>query len=137
MGTVIDSSLWVDYFRLKTPRSVKEQVIQFANDEEAVLCEPIRFEILRATLRSERKRVEEVFATLPLLPSPAGTWQQAINLGQQCLDAGILPRAMDLLITTVCVHHGVEIVTFDAHFAEIAKVCSLKVHLLKRAASVA
>jgi predicted nucleic acid-binding protein len=133
MGTLIDSSLWVDYFRLKTPQKTKDQVVQFIDDEQALLCEPVRFEILRASLRTERRRLEETFATLPLLPTPADIWQRAIDVGQQCMDRGVKARPMDLLIATVCMHHLVEIVTFDAHFAQIAKVCPLNVQLLTRA----
>ena len=132
MGALIDSSLWVDYFRMKTPRAVKEQVVAVADEENAVLCEPVRLEILRAALRTDRRRVEETFATLPMMSTPPHIWQQAMSLGQSCLDEGLQPPSMDLLIASVCLHHGIEIVTFDTHFADIAKVSPLKVRLLKR-----
>src|SRR5947208_2952007 len=79
---LIDSTLWVDYFRSKTPLSVKQQIIQFVDAAEAALCEPVRFEIVRAALRRERSRIELAFATLPLLPSPSNLWQAAALLGQ-------------------------------------------------------
>src|SRR2546423_1425233 len=115
MGTLIDSSIWVDFFRLKTPKPVKEQVVSLIDDEGALLSEPTRFEILRGSLRSERKQVEETFATFPLIPSPADMWRQAIRIGQGCVDRGLRPRPMDLFISVVCLHHGVELITFDAH----------------------
>ena len=135
MGAVIDSSLWVDYFRRGTPRSVLEQVIGLVDDADALLCEPVRFEILRAALRAERKRIDAVFDTIPLLPSPHDLWHQAALLGQRCLDAGFHPRTMDLLIAQVALHHGAELMTFDKHFADIARVTPLKLQLLKRAAA--
>src|SRR5690242_16023430 len=127
MGTVIDSSLWVDYFRAKTPVSIKRQVIPFIDRDDATLCEPVRFEILRAALESERSIVEDTFATLPILPTPTDIWGQAIILGQKGVDAGVKPRPMDLLIGAICLHHGVTLVTFDSHFAALAKVCPLKI----------
>jgi predicted nucleic acid-binding protein len=41
---------------------------------------------------------------------------------------------MDLLIAAASIHHDAEVVTFDAHFADIAKLSSLRVQLLTRAA---
>jgi predicted nucleic acid-binding protein len=133
MGTLIDSSLWVDYFRARTPRQVKAQVVSYVDDREAVLCEPVRFEILRAALPSERRQIEETFATLPLASTPPDLWRQSELLGQQCLAAGTQPLAMDLLIAQICLAHEFEIVTFDKDFGNIAKVCRLKVRLLNRA----
>ena len=133
MGTLIDSTLWVDYFRAKTPNAVKEQVVSVVNEPDAVLCHPVRFEILRAALRSERRLIEEAFATIPLVSSPPDLWEQSALLGQRCLDAGFRPPPIDLLIAQVSLHHDLEIATFDQHFSEVAKTCRLKVRLLVRA----
>jgi len=132
MGTLIDSSLWVDYFRAKTPAAIKRQVVQFIDSADAMLCEPIWFEILRAAHASERASAERAFATLPLLPAPADIWEKAIKLGQRCVDAGIYVHGMDLLIAVICLDHEATLVTFDSHFPDISKVCPLKVHLLSR-----
>src|SRR5437667_4607540 len=133
MAALIDSSLWVDYFRAKTPAPVKQQVVSEIDSAEALLCVPVRFEIERAALRAERARIEQVFATVPLLSQPPDLWKEATALGQRCLDAGIHPRSLDLLIAQVAQHHQVEVVTFDTHFAAIAKASALKVRLLIRA----
>ena len=134
MGTLIDSTLWVDYFRARTPVRIKEQVIPFIDDAEAAICEPVRFEILSAALRGERKQIEETFSTMPILSAPANLWRAATVLGQRCIDEGVQPRSMDLLIAIICLHHEAELVTFDNHFAQIAKACPLKILLLIRAA---
>ena len=132
MATVIDSSLWVDFFRARTPLAIKERVAFVVEQRDAALCDPIRFEILRAARRDERDRVETTFATFPLLSTPSDLWEKAVGLGQKCVDAGIRPRSLDLLIATVCLRHDSELVTFDADFAEMAKVCPLNVRLLTR-----
>jgi predicted nucleic acid-binding protein len=132
MGTLIDSSLWVDYFRPKTPRSIKEQTIKFTDDPDAMLCEPVRFEILRAAPLTQRKLVEQTFATLPLVTTPDRIWEIATKIGQACMDEGSVPKSLDLLIAAICLHHHLQVVTFDAHFGEIARVSPLKILLLKR-----
>jgi predicted nucleic acid-binding protein len=53
-------------------------------------------------------------------------------LGQKCVDNGFLPPAIDLLIAQVCLHHDVPLITFDAHFQQIAEVSPLKVDLVRR-----
>ena|ERR1051325_804940 len=132
MAVLIDSSLWVDYFRAKTPALIRQQVVKFVDSAEAALCEPVRFEILRAARRSERKVIEETFETLPFLSTPNAFWEDATELGQKCTDAGFQPPAMDLIIAAVSLAHNVELATFDPHFEEIAKISSLKLLLLKR-----
>jgi predicted nucleic acid-binding protein len=136
MASIIDSSLWIDYFRAKTPALVKQQVVAEVDNADALLCVPVQFEIVRAALRSERSRVQHVFATVPLLSQPPDLWREATALGQRCLDAGIQTRSLDLLIAQVALHHHVEIVTFDSHFAAIAKASALKVRLLIRVSSL-
>lgn len=132
MAIMIDSSLWVDFFRLQTPLAIKRQIMGWVDKPDAVLCEPIRFEVLRAARRAERQCVEETFATLPLLATASDLWERAIELGQNCFDAGVNPPAMDLLIAVSSLDHGAELVSFDMHFSEIAKVCPLKVRVLTR-----
>lgn len=39
---------------------------------------------------------------------------------------------MDLLISALCIHHNAQLVTSDAHIANIAKVSKLRLQLLKR-----
>jgi predicted nucleic acid-binding protein len=132
MTNLVDSSLWIDYFRLKTPLAVKSQIDQIANNPDIVTCEPMLFELLRAASQAESARIEEYFATVPVLPTPQTLWTDARSLGQKCSNSGFLPRAMDLLITQIGLHHGATITTFDDHFRRIGAVCPLKLNLLSR-----
>jgi len=132
---VIDSSLWVDYFRPKTPLSVKRQVDILVRAPDIVLCEPILFELLRAVTRAPGKIVEQYFSTIPVLSTPRGLWMDARLLGQRCATAGHLPRSMDLLIAQICLHHQAVLTTFDHGFVCLSKVCSLRLNLLIRSSS--
>ena len=60
------------------------------------------------------------------------TWEKSADLGRACIDQGSDPGPLDLLIATVALHHDAEIVTFDADYALIATVSSLKIQLLSR-----
>ena len=71
-------------------------------------------------------------ATVPVLPTPSEVWSAARVLGQKCVDNGFLPPVIDLLIAQVCLQHDVPLITFDAHFQQIAEVSPLKLDLVKR-----
>lgn len=133
MATIIDSSLWVDHFRPRTPLAVRQQILPWIDGPGGALCNPIRFEILGFAPRNERAHIAALFETYPVLADPAGLWRGAMELGQKCRDAGCQVHAMDLLIAHVCLAHEAELVTFDRHFIEIAKVCPLRLRYLSRA----
>jgi predicted nucleic acid-binding protein len=132
MTNLVDSSLWIDYFRRQTPLAVKIQIDQIVNNPDIVTCEPILFELLRAASRADSARIEEYFATIPVLPAPEALWTDARILGQKCSNSGFLPRALDLLIAQIGLHHSATITTFDDHFRRIGAVCPLKLDLLIR-----
>lgn len=132
MARLIDSSLWVDFTRMKSPLALKSMIHPWILDPEAVLCEPIAFEVLRHATKAERTKIHAQFATLPLLATPPQLWRDATNLGVKCHEKGINPSSLDLVIATIAIHHSAEIVTFDNDFSQIASVSGLKVILLKR-----
>lgn len=133
MVTVVDSSLWVDYFRARTPAAVKRQIDPIVRAPDIALCEPIVFELLRAAPPSQAHVIERYFSTIPLLPTPPTLWSDARALGRRCGAAGFLPRALDLLIAQACIFHQATFVSFDAHFQPIAAAGPLKLGLLARA----
>jgi predicted nucleic acid-binding protein len=133
MINMIDSSIWVDCVRTGSPEPLRRQATTLIMNPDSVICEPVWFELLRAVPRRNRAPTEALLSTVPQLSTPADLWLTARTLGQNCVDAGSLPPAIDLLIAQVCLHHKVQISTFDAHFLQIGKVSALQVNLLTRA----
>jgi predicted nucleic acid-binding protein len=133
MERLIDTSLWIDFTRARTPRPVREQVRAFIDAADACVCEPVAFELLRASTRAERPGLERRFATMDWLPAPPGFWRKGTLLGQACRDLGFTIGALDLLIATIALAHDAEIVTFDADFSLIAQAePALRVEVLTR-----
>jgi predicted nucleic acid-binding protein len=133
MAVMVETTLWVDHFRASTPRAVKDQVLPIVNQRNICVVEPVLFELLGNVPRRDRRRLENYFALVPILPAHATLWRDAISLGQKCVDAGLTLPSMDVLIAAASIHHGSEVVTFDGHFADIAKLSSLRVNVLTRA----
>ena len=133
MSYIVDSSIWVDFFRAGYPIALKRQVVKLIDDQAAMICEPVLFELLRAAPAAARKKVEAHLELLPIASTPHGLWRDAAQLGQKCIGRGLLPPAMDLLIAQVCLHHDLELVTFDQHFVDIARLTPLRARILNRA----
>jgi predicted nucleic acid-binding protein len=132
MTLLLDTSLWIDFTRTRSPMALKQCIAPYVLDPAAHLAEPVRFEVLRAARPEEARLLDAQFDTLPMLPTPADLWQQAINLGQACRQIGRTVLSPDLLIAAVALHHNAELVSFDADFETIASVSSLRLHRLTR-----
>ena len=132
MGTLIESSLWIDFTRTRSPRNLKRFIAPYILAAEAALAEPVVFEVLRYATDDEVLQLTEQFRLLPMMATPDDLWARAPELGQACRKKKITPGAMDLLISCVAIHHGAELVTFDEDFQKIAGASDLRVKLLKR-----
>ena len=132
MARLIESSLWVDFTRRKSPGALKARIHPWILDPQAVICEAVAFEVLRHATLAERSQIEAQFSTLPLLPTPTHLWRDASRLGQKCRDKGGNAGSLDLLIATCALEHDAEIITFDADYQVIALASPLRVVLLSR-----
>jgi predicted nucleic acid-binding protein len=132
MTLLLDTSLWIDFTRTRSPVALKQCIAPYVLDPAAHLAEPVRFEVLRAARPEEARLLEAQFDTLPMLPTPADLWQQAINLGQACRQIGRTVLSLDLLIAAVALHHNAALVSFDADFEAITLVSALRLNRLTR-----
>jgi predicted nucleic acid-binding protein len=132
MARLIETSLWVDFTRSKSPLELKMLIQPWILDPLACLCEPIAYEVLRHATPQEQKLIQAQFETLPLLPTPTNLWRDAAILGQNCRAAGVNAGSLDLIIASLAIHHHAELVTFDTDFLAIARVTPLRVRHLSR-----
>jgi predicted nucleic acid-binding protein len=132
MARLLDTTLWVDLTRSKSPLSRRAFVVPYVSDSEARIAEPILFELLRSATDAEANLLTQYFGAIPQLSTPADLWSRASDLGRECRRNGISVGAIDLLIAQVALHHGAELVTFDSDFQRIAQVSGLQVQLLQR-----
>ena len=134
MTLLLDTSLWVDFTRTRSPAPLKQFIAPFVLDPEAHLAEPVRFEMLRSARPDETRQPIAQFDTLPTLSTPADLWQRAIDLGQACRQIGQTVLSLDLLVAAVALHHNAVLVSFDADFEAIASVSELRLQRLERPA---
>jgi predicted nucleic acid-binding protein len=132
MATLIDTSLWIDFTRARSPKTIKRFIAPYILDPDAHLAEPIVFEILRHATAAEAKQLGQQFATLPMLATPPQLWARAADLGQACRRKNLTVGSLDLLIAAIALHHCAEVVTFDGDYQKMAGVSTLRVEFLQR-----
>ena len=132
MTLLLDTSLWIDFTRARSPLPLKQFIAPFVLDPDCHLAEPVRFELLRSARPQDARLLESQFATLPCLATPADLWQRAITLGQACRQVGRAVLSLDLLVAAVALHHNAELVSFDTDFEAIAAVSELRLKRLDR-----
>ncbi len=126
MGLIVDSSVWVCYFKSNTPLLLKKKIDVVVNDSSVVLCEPVLFELYRAAHLQELKILQDYFSTFSVLETPKDLWEKATQLGQICFSKGFKPSSLDLLIAQIALHYKIPILTFDKHLFAITKISHLK-----------
>ena len=132
MHSLIDSSLWIDFTRARSPQALKLAISTHILSPQAALAEPVMYEVLRHATEREVVMIEAQFKTMPCLPTPDDLWPAAAKLGQRCRKRGINAGSLDLLIVTVALHNDAEVITFDRDFETIGLTCNLRVKLLHR-----
>jgi len=63
MALIIDSNLWIDFTRLRTPRALKAFILPFILHPDVHMVEPVAFEVLRSASVQETKLLEEQLKT--------------------------------------------------------------------------
>jgi predicted nucleic acid-binding protein len=132
MTLLLDTSLWIDFTRARSPLQLKQFIAPYVLDSQAHLAEPVRFELLRSATPEEARLLEAQFTTLPCLLTPLDVWDRAAVLGQACRRSGRSVLSLDLLLAAVAIHHKAVLVSFDADFEAIAAVSELRLHRLQR-----
>jgi predicted nucleic acid-binding protein len=123
---LIDSSVWIEYFRPKGSTKAKEKVRAILQKEEAVCCGIVLIEILRgAKSEKEYQFLKEALTALPQIPLDEEVIERASNWGYQLDRKGKCVSTTDLLIAAAayprdCLIHS------DLEFKAIASIVDLK-----------
>ncbi|HVZ71284.1 MAG TPA: PIN domain-containing protein [Polyangia bacterium] len=118
--TVVDTSVWIDFFRGKKP--LAERLVGLLDADEVALPAPVRIEILSGAGRADRTRLARVLGALPVLGTTDATWAR---IERWVLAAGAVGHRFglgDLLVASIAAEHGATIWSLDADFSRLAKL---------------
>lgn len=89
------------------------------DQDQAVTCGPVLFEIRRGLKPAERKRILPLFGALRRLGLEEGDWARAGDLDASLRKDGKTLPAMAVLIAYLCLQHRVSILTLEEHFESV------------------
>ena len=115
---MLDTSVWIDVFKGRTPEMVSRVHDLLVNDR-VVTCGPVLFEILQGLRPAERRRVVPLMGAVPRLGFEEKDWERAGDLAASLRRAGHTLPPVDVLVSTLCLRHGVPVLSLDEHFGHI------------------
>ncbi|MBW1753210.1 MAG: PIN domain-containing protein [Deltaproteobacteria bacterium] len=117
-SVLLDTSIWIDALRGKTPNIVA-LTQGLLSDDRALTCGPVIFEINRGLRPPERKKILPLFDALIRLSFDEAIWDAAGDLDASLRKKGVTIPPMDVLIAQICLHHKVVLFTLDEHFRSV------------------
>jgi len=128
---LVDSSVWIDYFRNAESKAAKKlHETMLANGDIAIV--PVILTEVLMGFREDRafRSARHVLLKVPQLPVTNDTHIRAAVLFRSLQKRGITVRgAIDCIIAQTCLETSSELITLDTDFSAIAKVTALKVTL--------
>lgn len=117
MSVLIDSSVWISYFRGKA----QSDAVDFLIDENLIVTnELILAELLPVLLVRRQKKLAGLLSEIPKLPLEIN-WKELIALQVTCIKNGINNVGLsDLIIAQNAKQHQATLYSLDKHFKLIA-----------------
>lgn len=119
---IVDSSVWVEAARRTGDIGTKVALECLLAEYEAVLCAPVRLEVLGGARKEERKELDLGFQSIPFLHVLDKDWQAAVKNAWTVRDRGHSVPWNDLLIATLAVRAGFRVFARDKHFEAMAPI---------------
>ncbi len=127
--TIVDTTVWIDFFRNKNTPEVRELERLIGADEDICVCGVIITEVLQG-IRDEKDYVEVAagFGSFLYLPMNQRTFVKAAELYRALRSKGITIRnSVDCMIAAVAIEHDIPLLHSDRDFVPIAQYCGLTV----------
>lgn len=119
---LIDTSVWIDFFNGKLSDSLRNQIINYIENDEIYYNGIILSELLIGTKNTkERNFIQNNFDGFIYLPFDLDDFKKLSNYGNNFLRKGITIPLTDLLIFYHTVNSNVTLITKDKHFKLIRK----------------
>ena len=124
---LIDSSLWIEYYRPDGRRHRREAVREALAQDRVATSAMILIEVLQGTTTLEAyDALREDSAALHWLEVTRATAERAARMGFDLRRRGEAVPATDLMIAAIALDHECQLWHLDAHFEWIARVVPLQ-----------
>lgn len=125
---LIDTSVWIDYFRNKNS-SIAEHVDEILSNAEVYVPKAVIAELIQgAWSEKEIKVIEEFIDAFHIIDQSEDTWTKAGKLSFTIKRKGTTANLMDCYLSVIAQENNCKIFTLDKHFKDIKKF--LKIELI-------
>ena len=115
---LIDSSVWIDYFR-KGKSKVEEQVNLLLDEDKVALCGMVELEILQGLRGNEQAIIQDLFSVLHYIEAQRSDFINAGLILNDLRKKGITIPSSDCLIAAQCIQHKLALFTLDNDFKHV------------------
>ncbi len=125
---LVDSSVWVDFFRSSPGRAGGELRRMIAESEPFALTGVVVAEVLQGLTR-DAGRIEQFLAQWDMLePRGFGTYRTAAAIYRTGRGKGMSLTTIDTLIAAIALEHRATVFTLDQDFSRIALITRLALY---------
>ncbi|GAH24326.1 unnamed protein product [marine sediment metagenome] len=125
---LIDTSIWIDYFKNKSP-ILSEKVDKILSEDEVYVPKIVIAELIQgAKSEKEISIIEDFIDAFNIIDQKEDSWLKAGKLSYNLKKKGETINLIDCYIAVIAQEHNCQIFTLDKHFKEIQKVT--KIHFL-------
>jgi predicted nucleic acid-binding protein len=115
---VVDTSVWIDYFRYGTPTTTSA-LGSLLDLDQVVIVAPVRVELFSGAGRRDMARLKRVLSALPFWLPTDTTWTTMETWAQRGGARGQRFGVGDLLVAAIAAEHGAAVWSFDADFVRM------------------
>ena len=127
---LVDTSVWIDFFRSSPGRAGRELRRLIEEVEPFALTGVVVTEVLRGLTR-EVNRIERYLSMWELLePSGFSTYREASAISRLARSRGISLTTIDTLIAAIALEHQASLFSLDKDFSRVARISALRLHPL-------
>ncbi len=116
---LLDTSVWIPFFRRKGDAGVKQYVANLIAANEAAFTCPVKFELTVGALDQEISGLLKGLSFATRIEMTKSDWDLAADSGRRLRKAGVTLPQDDLLIATVALGRGIPVLCRDQHFSMI------------------
>jgi len=124
---VVDSSVWIDFFRASNP-VLGHQLQSLLDADEVALAVPVRIEILSGASTRNLPSLKRVLSALPLFYPTDESWARIDTWVEIGLRSGERFGFGDLLIAAIAVDHQASVWSLDDDFHRMARLGWIDLH---------
>ena len=125
--TLVDTSLWIEAFRLGGSPAAQRTVADIVESGLALVNGLIVSELLKgARDETDYERLVAVLGATTTIGLTAAVWARAARLGFELQRAGVTIPTVDLAIASNALEEGFTLVHRDRHFALVAAHAPLR-----------